>query len=109
MGSNAASFDDHITHCWYATYASRIAGHHRMVARWAKTASVQVNSVQAFAEQLNSPENRDKVILELGKNVFSTPTYGETSKTEHFSAIPPDWVDAVKEVAKKSVPGASKE
>jgi hypothetical protein len=93
----------------YATYASRIAGHHRMVARWTKTASVQVNSVQAFAEQLNTPENRDKLILELGKNVFSTPTYGETSKTEHFSAIPPDWVDAVKEVAKKSVPGASKE
>jgi hypothetical protein len=93
----------------YATYASRIAGHHRMVARWAKTASVQVNSVQAFAEQLNTPENRDKLILELGKNVFSTPTYGETSKIEHFSAIPPDWVDAVKEVAKKSVPGASKE
>lgn len=93
----------------YATYASRIAGHHRMVARWAKTASVQVNSVQAFAEQLNTPENRDKLILELGKNVFSTPTYGETSKTEHFSTIPPDWVDAIKEVAKKSVPGASKE
>ena len=72
-----------------ATYASKLAGNHRMVARWAKTASVQVNSVQAFAEQLSTNENRDKLILELGKNVFSAPTYGEPSKTEHFSAIPP--------------------
>ncbi|BBZ44738.1 hypothetical protein [Mycobacterium parmense] len=91
-----------------ATYASRNAGHHRVVARWAKTASVQVNSVQAFAEQLSSPENRDRLILELGKNVFSTPAYGDPSKVEHFSAIPPDLLDAAKEVANKSLPEKAK-
>lgn len=92
-----------------ATYASKNAGHHRVVARWARTASVQVNSVQAFAEQLSSPANRDELILELGRNVFSTPTYGEPSKVEHFSAIPADIVDAAKEIAKKSVAGSAKD
>jgi F0F1-type ATP synthase assembly protein I len=92
-----------------ATYASKNAAHHRVVARWARTASVQVNSVEAFAGQLSNQENRDKLILELGKNVFSTPAYGDPSKVEHFSAIPNDIVDALKEVAKRSVPGSAKD
>jgi hypothetical protein len=88
-----------------ATYASKIANHHRVVARWAKTASVQVNSIQAFAEQLGSHENRDRLILTLGENVFSAPTYAESSRSDHFSAIPADVVAALKELAKKPMPG----
>jgi hypothetical protein len=89
-----------------ATYASKIATHHRVVARWAKTASVQVNSIQAFAEQLSTHENRDKLVLKLGENVFSAPTYAELPRAEHFSAIPPDVVDPLKELARKPIPGA---
>jgi hypothetical protein len=90
-----------------ASYASRIARHHRMLARWAKTASVQINSVEAFAQQLSSTENQDKLILELGRNVFSPPALGEDGKSDHYSAIPSDLMDVLKDIAKKLGPGSS--
>ncbi len=84
-----------------ATYASKIARHHRLLARWAKTASVQINSVEAFSKQLSSPENRDKLILEVGRSIFSTPTYGDDTKGDQLSAVPVEILDALKEIAQK--------
>ena len=84
-----------------AAYASRIALHHRLLARWAKTASVQLDSVEAFAQMLSDDADRNKLILELGQNVFAAPRYGDDSKREHYSAIPVDLNDAIKEIAKK--------
>ena len=84
-----------------AAYASRIARHHRLLSRWAKTASVQVNSVEAFSQQLSNDAERDKLILELGRNVFATPNY-EDSQGEHFSVIPSDVLDAaMKQIVRK--------
>lgn len=88
-----------------ASYASRIAGHHRMLARWAKTASVQVDSIDAFAQQLSEVENRDSLILQLGHNVFGSPTFGDGSKGEHYSTVPPEVADILKEIASKVTPG----
>lgn len=84
-----------------AAYASRIARHHRLLSRWAKAASVQVNSVEAFSQQLSSDTERDRLILELGRNVFAAPSY-EESQSEHFSAIPTDVLDAIKQIAQRS-------
>jgi hypothetical protein len=84
-----------------ATYASKIARHHRLLARWAKTASVQINSVEAFSKQLDSTANRDALILELGRNIFASPTYGDDAKGEHLSAIPSEVLDALREIAQK--------
>ncbi|WP_156748990.1 hypothetical protein [Mycobacterium sp. 1482292.6] len=91
-----------------ATYAASLARHHRVIARWAKTAAVQVDSVEAFSKQLASQQKRDEVILNLGRDVFSTPNYRDDIKGESLSAIPPDLLealkDALKEVAKKLPP-----
>lgn len=84
-----------------ASYASRIARHHRLLARWAKTASVQINSVEAFSKQLSSPQNRDKLILELGRNIFSTPTYGDDAKGDQLSAVPVEILDTLKEIVQR--------
>ncbi|WAC93568.1 hypothetical protein [Mycobacterium sp. Aquia_213] len=84
-----------------ATYASKIARHHRLLARWAKTASVQINTVEAFSKQLSTPANRDKLILELGRNVFATPIYGDDVKGEHLSAVPNEVLDSFREIAHK--------
>lgn len=91
-----------------ASYASRIARHHRILARWAKTASVQVDSIDAFAQQLSSDDNKDALFLQLGHNVFGSPLLGDESKSEHYSAIPPEVVELLKDVAAKLTPGLSK-
>src|SRR5262249_16102045 len=78
-----------------ASYATRIAKHHRAFARWAMTAAVQVESVQAFATQLSDAKSRDSLILELGHNVFAPPQYGDASSHEHYSPIPADVLDAL--------------
>lgn len=84
-----------------ATYASKIARHHRLLARWAKTASVQINSVEAFSKQLSSEQNRDALILELGRNIFASPSYGDDPKGEHLSPIPAEALDALRQIAQK--------
>lgn len=89
-----------------ATYASTLARHHRVISRWAKTARVQINSVEAFSQQLSTAANRDELILALGKNVFSAPNYGDDLKREHFSTLPPDVIEAFKVVANR-LPGGS--
>jgi hypothetical protein len=76
----------------------------RMFARWAKTASVQVDSIEAFDQLLSTPENRDELILDLGRNVFGPPNFGEDSKGEHYSPLPPDLVEALKEIAARLSP-----
>lgn len=83
-----------------AAYASRIARHHRLLSRWAKTSSVQVNSVEAFSQQISSDTERDRLILDLGRNVFATPSYEDTPG-EHFSLIPSDVVDAIRKLGQK--------
>src|SRR5690606_26675355 len=53
-----------------AAFAARLANHHRLLARWAKTAAVQLNSVGAFAQQMPTEAGREQLILHLGQTVF---------------------------------------
>lgn len=82
-----------------AAYASRIARHHRVLARWALTASAQIETIQAFSATLSSNQNRDKLILSLGTTVFGPPSYGDSK--DEFSTIPPDFLEALKKLIEK--------
>lgn len=87
-----------------ASYAARIARHHRLLARWAVTASVQLNTIAAFAELLPSEDAQEKLVLALGDNVFATPLWsGDDAETvgEHISWVPQQVVDLLKEIAGK--------
>jgi hypothetical protein len=84
-----------------ATYASTLARHHRVIARWAKTAKVQVNTVEAFSKQLVDTDSQDELILTLGKSVFTAPNYGDEAKHEQFTSVPAEVLDVLKELAKR--------
>lgn len=89
-----------------ASYTARIARHHRMFARWSDTAAVQIESVEAFALQMERPEAQEELILGLGHSVFTTPTFSDDPKTEHVSAIPTEVVDALKVLAERLRPSS---
>jgi hypothetical protein len=84
-----------------ASYAARIARHHRLLTRWAITASVQLNTIATFAELLPSDTARESLIMNLGSNVFSAPSWGEDTKVEHISWVPPELLDLLKDIAAK--------
>ncbi|MCV7365471.1 hypothetical protein [Mycolicibacterium neworleansense] len=84
-----------------ASYVARIAGHHRALARWAKAAAVQVNTIPAFSQQLSSAEARQQLILELGKNVFATPNFDGATDGDRISAVPPELLETLKELVQK--------
>lgn len=87
-----------------AAFSARLARHHRLLARWAKTAAVQINSVGAFAQQIPSAEGREQLILHLGQTVFGPPVFADESKTENVSGIPPGLIELLKEVVKRDIP-----
>ncbi|MDI9914383.1 hypothetical protein [Rhodococcus sp. IEGM 1379] len=63
-----------------AAYLGRLSSHYRESARWAHTASVQLMSVDAFAEGLSSEKHRDELKLALGARVFGDPGFGVQAK-----------------------------
>ncbi|MCA2253875.1 hypothetical protein JF710_11910 [Mycobacterium intracellulare] len=82
-----------------ASYTARIARHHRDLVRWARTTQVLLNSVHAFAEQLEDSVPREQLILEFGRAIFTQPSFGE-EKADQISVVPSDVLDTLKEVAK---------
>lgn len=84
-----------------ATFSARLARYHRLLGRWAKTASVQINSIGAFAEQISNDQAREELILYLGRTVFGPPIFADDSKTETVSAVPPELVDLLREFVRK--------
>lgn len=83
-----------------ASYAARIAGHHRELARWAKTAAVQINTVSAFAEKLSTESARENLILTLGTNIFSAHVISD-GRGDKISTLPPELLEALKELVRK--------
>ncbi|QZH60497.1 hypothetical protein K1X22_01305 [Mycolicibacterium farcinogenes] len=87
-----------------SAYFARIARHHRLLGRWARTSAAQVNSIGAFALTAPSDRGREELILTLGHTVFGPPAFADDSKTEHISAIPPEIIDLMKEIVRRERP-----
>jgi hypothetical protein len=71
-----------------SVYLGRLSSHYRDAARWAKSASIQLNTIDAFIQGVENPEARDEMRLQLGRRIFGDPGLGGDAKN-------PDTQDAV--------------
>ena len=81
-----------------AAFSARLASHHRLLSRWAKTSAVQINSVAPFAQQIPTDEGREELILYAGRTVFGPPVFADDSKIENVSGIPTELIELLKEI-----------
>lgn len=91
-----------------AAYTARIAHHHRKSALWSSSASVQLKSIAAYAEQLGSDDSRENILIALGNRVFSAPDVTDATPTDQVSLVPPALVELVRELVsgmKQDSPG----
>lgn len=63
-----------------SAYLGRLSTHYRESARWAKTAAVQLKTIDAFTQGVVEDVNRDEMKLMLGKRIFSDPGFGNDGK-----------------------------
>lgn len=63
-----------------SAYLGRLSTHYRESARWAKTAAVQLKTIDAFTHGVAEVANRDEMKLMLGKRIFSDPEFGNDGK-----------------------------
>lgn len=82
-----------------AAYAARLANHHRVAARWARTAAVQVKSVPAFLNLLNDDSTRTSVLLGLSTRLFTAPDVTGDASTAQMSIVPSETLDAIQKIA----------
>lgn len=82
-----------------SVYVGRLSSHYRDAARWAKSASIQLNTIDAFIQGIENNEARDEMRLQLGRRVFGDPGLGGDAKnpdTQDATAL----IDALANAAK---------
>lgn len=84
-----------------SAFSARLATHHRLLSRWAKTSAVQTRTVGAFALQIPTEQGREELVLYAGRTIFGPPVFADESKTENVSGIPPELFELLKEIVRK--------
>ncbi|MDQ0283774.1 hypothetical protein [Rhodococcoides fascians] len=64
-----------------SAYLGRLANHYREAARWARTAAVQLRSIEPFVQGFDASESREEVRLVLGRRVFGDPGFTKSAKS----------------------------
>lgn len=63
-----------------SAYLGRLSTHYREAGRWAKTASVQLKTVDAFAQGFADVTKRDEIRFALGTRIYGDPGFGAQPK-----------------------------
>lgn len=64
-----------------SAYLGRLSSHYRTASRWAKTARVQLATIDGFVRGFSDPNHGDIVRLELGRRVYGPQADAEESST----------------------------
>lgn len=83
-----------------SAYLGRLSTHYREAGRWAKTASVQLKTVDAYTQGFADVAKRDEIKLALGTRIFGDPGFGAQPKNPDVEDVT-SIIDSVANVVKR--------
>jgi hypothetical protein len=83
-----------------SAYLGRLSTHYREAGRWAKTASVQLKTVDAFAQGFADVTKRDEIRFALGTRIYGDPGFGAQPKNPDVEDVT-SIIDSVANVVKR--------